>query len=282
MGFWLTNALATFMGVMNDILRPFIRNSVIVLLDDILIFSKYCKEYLRMLYLVVPFLRLSHSCQCRARSQHPGSARSKVRIISLPCNVRGRPVIKSIPMPWETTQASPFCANWSHSWSARSSWPLPPEYLPASRPRWIHYERQRSSVYRWFLQKRFQYIRIISRRMVSQTEYIERLDKFCAPLSTIDRTIGRNFYLLKCLPKTIWFKVPLARRNSSWMRDFIHYQLLTCFWKICCRQPLVHGWNSRNQPYRLLRIAYCYTGFYPEARTLRQPINTWPSLQGWI
>ena len=57
------------------------------------------ERLLRMLYLVVPFLRLSHSCQCRGRTQHPGSARTKVRIISLPCNVTGRPVIKSISMP---------------------------------------------------------------------------------------------------------------------------------------------------------------------------------------
>ena len=37
------------MGVMNDVLRPFIRNSVILFLDDILTFSKYWKEYLRHL-----------------------------------------------------------------------------------------------------------------------------------------------------------------------------------------------------------------------------------------
>ena len=37
------------MGVMNAVLRPFIRNSVILFPDDILIFSKYWKEYLRHL-----------------------------------------------------------------------------------------------------------------------------------------------------------------------------------------------------------------------------------------
>ena len=37
------------MGVMKDLLRPFIRNSVIVFLYDILIFSKYWKENLRHL-----------------------------------------------------------------------------------------------------------------------------------------------------------------------------------------------------------------------------------------
>ena len=29
------------------------------------------ERMLRMLYLVIPFLRLSHSCQCRSRTQHP-------------------------------------------------------------------------------------------------------------------------------------------------------------------------------------------------------------------
>ena len=47
MGFGLTNAPATFMALMNDVLRPFIRKSVIVFLDDILIFSKDWKQHLR-------------------------------------------------------------------------------------------------------------------------------------------------------------------------------------------------------------------------------------------
>ena len=57
MGFGLTNAPATFTMMMNDVLRPFLRKSVVVFLDDILIFSRSWEDHLKHLEEVFEALR---------------------------------------------------------------------------------------------------------------------------------------------------------------------------------------------------------------------------------
>ena len=57
MGFGLTNAPATFMSLMNYIMRPFLRKFVVVFLDDILFLSNKWKEHLEDLDTVLSALR---------------------------------------------------------------------------------------------------------------------------------------------------------------------------------------------------------------------------------
>ena len=58
--FGLTNAPATFMSFMHDVLRPYLDEFVVVFLDDILIFSKNEAEHLAHLKLVLQKLREHH------------------------------------------------------------------------------------------------------------------------------------------------------------------------------------------------------------------------------
>ena len=62
MPFGLTNAPATFMRMMDDILRPFTNSFVVVYLDDILIFSQTWEEHLHHIRQVLQTLRQHKLC----------------------------------------------------------------------------------------------------------------------------------------------------------------------------------------------------------------------------
>jgi len=57
MPFGVTNALALFMDYMNRIFRPFLDKSIVVFIDDILIYSKTHAEHVEYLRTMLAILR---------------------------------------------------------------------------------------------------------------------------------------------------------------------------------------------------------------------------------
>ena len=57
MPFGQTNALSTFMWLMNEVLKDFLGKFVIIYLDDILIFSKKLEEHMMHIHKVLEKLR---------------------------------------------------------------------------------------------------------------------------------------------------------------------------------------------------------------------------------
>ena len=53
----MTNAPATFMCLMNSVLRPYLDNFVIVFINDILVYSKNKEEHVEHLSAALRFLR---------------------------------------------------------------------------------------------------------------------------------------------------------------------------------------------------------------------------------
>jgi Zn-dependent M16 (insulinase) family peptidase len=53
MSFWLTNAPAYFMYLMNKIFTPYMHKFVVVVIDDILVYSKSEEEHEEHLHLVL-------------------------------------------------------------------------------------------------------------------------------------------------------------------------------------------------------------------------------------
>jgi hypothetical protein len=59
MPFSLTNALSTFMRLMNEVLHPFIAKFVVVYFDDIIIYGKSLNEHIEHLHAIFCALRES-------------------------------------------------------------------------------------------------------------------------------------------------------------------------------------------------------------------------------
>jgi hypothetical protein len=101
--FGLTNGLTTFMCLMNGVFKDFMDKFVIVLLDDILIYSKIEEEHEKHLRMVLQVLRehqfyakLSKCNFYQKKIHYLGHIVSKDGIVVIPENIKE---VKSCPAP---------------------------------------------------------------------------------------------------------------------------------------------------------------------------------------
>ncbi|CAL2259851.1 unnamed protein product [Prunus armeniaca] len=112
MPFGLCNAPATFMRLMNEVLRPFIDDFVIVYLDDILIFSVTWEEHLHHIAQVLEVLRTNqlqlNGKKCEFGKQHLVYLGFIVGAGELKVDLEKVQVISQWPIPQTVTEVRSF------------------------------------------------------------------------------------------------------------------------------------------------------------------------------
>jgi hypothetical protein len=112
MSFVLTNAPATFMRLMDNVLRPFTNSFVVVYLDDILIFNRTWEEHMQHIQRVLSTLR-QHKLYANLekcsfgmnRVQYLGYIVDEHGVHVYPANIQ---VIRDFPAPTTLTELQSF------------------------------------------------------------------------------------------------------------------------------------------------------------------------------